>query len=188
MGLFADIVYKLQKKYPRIRCNIYSGNVSDVCEKLDKGLLDFAIVLNYVDLTKYDYLPMAAEDTWGVVMKKDDPLAHRKRLRISDLKNLPLICSRQWIDQELPDWFGYNLSDINIVATYNLPYNGAIMTKSGIGYAIMLDKLVHTGEDSSITFRPLTDVPKTEMFVIWRKNQTFTPIASLLLKEMKNNF
>ena len=151
-------------------------------------MLDFAIVLNYVDLSKYDYLPMAAEDSWGVVMRKDDLLAKRKRLGISDLKNLPLICSRQWIDQELPDWFGYNLSDINIVATYNLPYNGAVMAKASIGYAIMLDKLVHTGEDSRITFRPLTDVPKAKMFVIWRKNQTFSSIAKLFLKEMKNNF
>ena len=188
MGLFADIVHSLQRKYPKIRCNIYSGNMQDVCEKLDKGLLDFAIVMNYVDLTKYNYLPMSTQDSWGVIFKKDDAFTGKKSFSISDLRDLPLICSKQWVDHELPDWFGYDLKDVNIVATYNLPYNGAIMAKAGIGYAVMLDKLVHTGEGSDIVFRPLENVPKAEMYIIWRKFQTFTPIADLLIKELRKNF
>ena len=121
MSLFADIVCKLQKDHPKIRCNIYSGNMQDVCEKLDKGLLDFAIVLNYVDLTKYNCLPMSTKDNWGVIFRNDDILSKKKSFSISDLRDLPLICSKQWVDYELPDWFEYNLKDVNIVATYNLP-------------------------------------------------------------------
>ena len=37
MSLFAEAVCSLRKKHPRIRCNIYSGNLTDVCERLDKG-------------------------------------------------------------------------------------------------------------------------------------------------------
>ena len=188
MGIFADIVRNLQEVHPRIRCNIYSGNVQDVCEKLDKGLLDFAIVMNYVDLAKYNYLPMSTEDSWGIVFRKDDVLAGKDSFLTSDLKTLPLICSKQWVDHELPDWFQYNLKDVNVVATYNLPYNGAVMAKAGVGYAVMLDKLVHTGEGSDIVFRPLEDAPKAEMFIIWRKNQAFTPTASLLVKKLQETF
>ena len=188
MGLFAEIVCRLQQDYPKIRCNIYSGNVQDVCEKLDKGLLDFAIVMNYVDLMKYNYLPMSTEDTWGVIMKEDDPLAAKESFSVSDLRNLPLICSKQWVDQEFPQWFRSDLGDVNIVATYNLPFNGAVMARAGIGYALMLNNVVHTGEGSGIVFRPLTDVPKAEMYVIWRKYQVFTPIAELLLNELQSSF
>ena len=188
MGLFAEIVCRLQQDYPKIRCNIYSGNVQDVCEKLDKGLLDFAIVMNYVDLMKYNYLPMSTEDTWGVIMKEDDPLAAKESFSVSDLRNLPLICSKQWVDQEFPQWFRSDLGDVNIVATYNLPFNGAVMARAGIGYALMLNSVVHTGEGSGIVFRPLTDVPKAEMYVIWRKYQVFTPIAELLLNELQSSF
>lgn len=188
MGLFADIVCDLQRRYPKIRCNIYSGNMQDVCEKLDKGLLDFAIVMNYIDPVKYNYLPMSSEDRWGVIFRNDDVLSEKESFSVSDLRNLPLICSKQWVDYELPDWFGYDLKDVNIVATYNLPYNGAIMAKAGIGYAVMLDKLVHTGSGSDIIFRPLNDVPISEMYIIWRKYQTFTPIAELLVKELRKNF
>jgi len=188
MEQFALVVSDLQKRYPGIRCNIYSGNMQDVCEKLDKGLLDFAIVMNYVDLKKYNYLPMQTEDTWGVILRRDDPLAENEAFTISMLKELPLICSRQWVDYELPQWFGSGTNDVNITATYNLPYNGAVMAKAGIGYAMMLDKLVQTDENSELIFRPLLDVPKAEMYIIWRKYQTFTPVSQLLVKALREKF
>lgn len=188
MRLFAEVVCRLQQTYPKIRCNIYSGNVQDVCEKLDKGLLDFAIVMNYVDLMKYNYLPMSTKDKWGVVMRQDDPLAEKESFSVSDLKGLPLICSKQWVDQEFPQWFQSDLGDVNIVATYNLPFNGAVMAKAGMGYALMLDNLVNTSAGSGILFRPLLNVPDAEMYVIWRKYQVFTPIAELLLNELQDSF
>ena len=185
MSLFAEAVHSLQKNYPRIRCNIYSGNLSDVCERLDKGLLDFAIVMSYVDLSKYNYLELPMKDTWGILMRKDDPLAGKSSFAASDLDKLPLICSRQWIDQESPRWLGAAAKDMNIVATYNLVFNGSVMVRAGMGYAVVLDKLVNTGEESDLTFIPLSGVPQAEMYVIWRKYQTFTPIAYLLLQELK---
>ena len=185
MSLFAEAVHTLQKNYPRIRCNIYSGNLSDVCERLDKGLLDFAIVMSYVDLSKYNYLELPMKDTWGILMRKDDPLTGKSSFAASDLDKLPLICSRQWIDQESPRWLGAAAKDMNIVATYNLVFNGSVMVRAGMGYAVVLDKLVNTGEESDLTFIPLSGVPQTEMYVIWRKYQTFTPIANLLLQELK---
>ena len=188
MSLFAETIRDLQKTYPGIRCNIYSGNLEDVCGRLDKGLLDFAIVMSYVDLSKYNYLPMPASETWGVIMRKDDPLACRPSLSIDDLKELPLICSRQWIDQEFPQWFGTDTGKMRIVATYNLAFNSAMMVKAGMGYAVTLDKLIDTSETSDLTFRPLRNVPETEMYVIWRKYQTFTPIAQLLVNELMRRF
>ena len=96
-----------------------------------------------------------------------------------------MICSRQWIDQESPRWLGAAAKDMNIVATYNLVFNGSVMVRAGMGYAVVLDKLVNTGEESDLTFIPLSGVPQAEMYVIWRKYQTFTPIANLLLQELK---
>ena len=186
MSLFAEAVCSLQKNYPKIRCNIYSGNLADVCERLDKGLLDFAIVMGYADLTKYNYLKLPGKDTWGILMRKDDPLAEKDHFEISELQNIPLICSRQWIEMESSQWLGSEAKEMNIVATYNLVYNGSVMVKAGMGYAIVLDKLVSTGSDSDLVFKPLAGISQTEMFVIWRKYQIFTPIAQLLIQELKS--
>ena len=188
MALFTDAVSDLQRDYPGIRCNIYSGNHDDVCDRLDKGLLDFAIVMSYVDLSKYNYLEIPAQDSWGILMKKSDPLASKESLTIDELKKYPLICSRQWIDQDFPHWFGGDSAEVKIAATYNLAFNAAVMVKSGIGYAVVLDKLIDTGESSGLTFRPLSDVPGTGLYVIWRKYQTFTPVAQLLIDELEKRF
>ncbi|MBR2547387.1 MAG: LysR family transcriptional regulator [Eubacterium sp.] len=185
MALFAEAVSALQKDNPGIRCNIYSGNHEEVCDRLDKGLLDFAIVMSYVDLSKYNYLEIPAKDSWGVLMRKSDPLASKESLTVDELKKYPLICSRQWVDQDLPHWFGEDSDRLNIAATYNLAFNGAVMARAGIGYAVVLDKLIDTSESSSLTFRPLSDVPGTGLYVIWRKYQTFTPVAQLLMNELE---
>lgn len=188
MGLFAEAVRDLQKDHPGIRCNIYSGNIEDVCDRLDKGLLDFAIVMSYVDFSKYNFLKMPTEDAWGLIMRRDDPMTEKASFSVAELKGLPLICSRQWVDQEFPQWFGSATGDAKITATYNLAFNGAVLAKAGIGYAVVLDRLIDTGEASELVFRPLSDVPKSEMYVIWRKFQTFTPIAELLLSELQARF
>lgn len=185
---FADVVKKVQAEYPGIRLNIYSGNIDDVTERLDKGLLDFAIVMSFVDLNKYDYIKMPSGDTWGVIMLKDSPLSAKKEIYLEDLFSLPLICSRQWLEQDAPHWFGTEYEKINCVATFNLFYNAAIMVKAGIGYAISYDRLTDTGEGSELCFRPFKDVATSEMYVIWRKYQTFTPAAKLIIEQMQKNF
>ena len=102
MGLFAQAVRDLQQTYPGIRCNVYSGNMTDVCERLDRGLLDFAIIMGVPDRTKYDALALPSRDRWGLLLRRDDPLAEKPQFAVSDLAGLPLICSRQWMDQEFP--------------------------------------------------------------------------------------
>ena len=185
---FAEAVKELQKRFPKIRCNVYSGNKIDVCEKLDKGLLDFAIVTNFLDLSKYNFLKMPSYDIWGVLMKKGDPLAKKKQIKLDDLSNLPLICSRQWLEHGVSQWFGEKAEKANVVATYNLAFNASIMVKAGMGYALIYDKLVDTSSDSELTFRPLKSAPKSEMHIIWRKKQKFSPVAKLLLDELNRRF
>jgi DNA-binding transcriptional LysR family regulator len=188
MALFAEVVRDLQKEYPKIRCNIYSGDLESVSDRLDKGLLDFAMVMNYVDLSKYNYLKMPAKDTWGLLMRREDPLSQKESLTVPELKGLPLICSKQWTEHEFPQWFGPAAGEANIVATYNLAYNGSVMVKSGMGYAVVLDQLIDTSPASGLTFRPLREVPELEMYMIWRKYQTFTPIAELLMNMLRSRF
>ena len=185
---FARALKRVQGLHPGIRCNITSGNSEDITEKLDKGILDFALVMEYVNPLKYNHLEIPAQDTWGVFMRKDSPLAKKKSLRLADLCDLPLICSRQNVDQNFPAWFGEKLDRLNIVATYNLFFNASIFVKEGLGYAIGYDKLAHTGKGSDMTFVPLADVPASEMKIIWKKYQVFSPVASLLLAELQKEY
>lgn len=185
----AEIIKSLQSEYPNIKYHIYSGNAEDVTERLDKGLLDFGVLIQPKDLSKYDYVTLPSKDVWGVIMRKDSPLANKNEIKINDLLSLPLICSRQNINNftqnEYFNWFGDNLKKLNIVATYNLIYNASLMVEAGIGYAIGLDKLVNISNESSLCFRPLSPKLESGLDIVWKKNQIFSPAAKLFLEKIK---
>lgn len=192
-SLIADIAKKISDEYPNVHYQLYSGNSDDVAERLDKGLLDFGIFLQPADLSKYNHLELPAKETWGVIMKKDSPLAQKEDICLEDLLNVPLICSRQAIntsdnDNPYRKWFGKYYNDLNIVSTFNLVYNSAIMVNSGIGYAITVDKLANTSSESPLCFRPLTPKLELGIDIAWKKNQMFTPVADFFLTKLKERF
>lgn len=193
MKYIADIVKNLQEDYPSIHYHLYSGNSEDVTERLDKGLLDFGILIQPADISKYDYINMPVKDIWGVIMQKNSPLATKETISRKDLLDVPLICSRQAILQtisknEFAEWFGRDFDKLNIVATFNLVYNAAIMVEKGVGYAITIDKLVNTTENSNLCFRPLEPNLESGLNIVWKKYQVFSPAAEIFLKKMQENF
>lgn len=185
---FIRIIKSMQKKYPRIRYHFYSSGTDAVNERLDQGLLDFAIIIQEVDLSKYNYLKIPSLDRWGLIMKKDSPLAKHSSIHLNDLLNISLILSRQAMREEMPRWFGETQDKLNIVATYDLLFNTSVMVREGFGYVLGFDGLVNTGPDSDLCFRPLEPALESPMYIIWKKYQMFSPVASLLMEELKNNF
>lgn len=191
--LIAQIVCELRSAYPEIHYHLYSGNAEDVTERLDKGLLDFGLLIQPADISKYDYLNIPAKDTWGVIMRKDSSLAEKETIRKEDLLNVPLICSRQVISKErhrneFAEWFGEDFDKLDIVTTFNLVYNAAIMVEAGVGYAITIDKIANTTESSSLSFRPLWPQLDSGLNVIWKKNQVFSAAAELFLEKLREHF
>lgn len=189
MKYLAQRVKSLQERYPHFRLHLYSGDTEDVEERLDRGVLDFAVLAQEVNLSKYNYLEMPNVDTWGVIMRKDSPLANKEAVHMKDLLNLPLICSRQGVAGDYPKWFGEKVDTLNIIATFNLSYNAAILVQEGIGYLIGFEKqLLNTGADSELCFRPLIPRLETKIHFVWKKYQVFTSAAELLLNEMRKHF
>lgn len=185
---FSRIMKKIQEKYPRIRCHFYSSGTDAVNERIERGLLDFAIIVQEVDLSKYNYLKIPSSDTWGLLMRKDSPLAQKPFIQPEDLLDLPLICSRQSMTEEMQKWLGEMLDKLNIIATYDLLFNASIMVREGLGYALGFGNIIYTGQESPLCFRPLNPALKSPMYIIWKKYQVFTPVASVLLEEMKKQF
>ena len=189
MKYIAKIMKEIQDEYPQVKFHIYSGNAEDVTEKLDKGLLDFGVLIQPIDLSKYDYITLPEKDVWGVISRKDSPLAEKEVITLEDLIDIPLLASRQMSpkysrDSGFLDWFGEKFDNLNIVATYNLVYNAAIMVKAGVGAAVTLDKLVNTSADSELCFRPLSPKLESGLDIVWKKNQVFSPAAKLFLDKL----
>lgn len=184
----ADVIKDFRTKYPGLRFHIKSGDTKQVTEDLDRGLSDFAVIVEPPDLSKYNYLTLPEADTWGLLMRNDSPLAPKKVIHPEDLSGLPLIVSEQAFKADLPRWCGEKLDDLNVIGSINLFYNGSICVKSGLCYMLTFDRLADVSAESGLCFRPLSPVLKTQMFIIWKKYQVFTPIAEKLIEELKRRF
>lgn len=189
MGLIAKAAHEVQKDYPNVKFHLFSGDMVAVSEKLDKGLIDFGIFIEPADLSKYDYLRLPLTDTWGVLMRKDSPLAGKKYITPEDLRDEPLIRSKHSLGKSIiSDWFKKSADELNIVATYNLLYNASILVEEGIGYAVGLDKIINTSGDSNLCFVPFYPKLESRLDIAWKKYQVFTKGAEIFLKKLQEIF
>lgn len=183
--LFAKASKKLQQKYPDIRYNISSGNAEYVLEYLDKGLIDFGLIFTEIDAQKYEAIPVPLKDTWGVLMRKNSPLAEKEMICPEDLWDKPLIVPQQKGDNAyLGRWLQREESELHIVATYNLLFNASLLVDEGLGYALCYDKLINT-QGSNLCFRPLSPQLEAPGFIVWKKYQVFSKAANIFLQYLR---
>lgn len=186
MRLIAKAVRRMQRQHPLVRYHLFSGNATDVTERLDKGLLDFALLIGAAKLERYDYITLPQQDRWGVLMPAKHPLAAHKVIRPQDLEGVPLLVSQQAERyNELSGWFSQTAQKPDIVATYNLIYNAALLVEENIGCALTLDKLVNTTGASPLCFRPLEPAVYSPLYLIWKKHPIFSKAAEQFLKDIR---
>ena len=186
MRLIAKTIKRMREEYPNISFDLFSGNADDVTERLDKGLLDFGILIEPVDLKKYDHLQLPATDTWGLLMKKNSPLANLDSIRSENLWDIPLICSkRTLVRNKISGWLKGDYDKLNIVATYNLLYNASHMVEEGVGYALCIDKLAYTARNSRLCFKPLKPRLESLLDITWKKYQVFSKAREMFLHKLQ---
>ncbi len=185
ISFLAKCINQLKITHPKIRFHLYAGDSERVLEKLDKGLFDFAVVVENVDLEKYNQLTVHAVDRWGVVMRRDAELAGRDYIEAKDLIGKPVMVSRQALAADFPRWLGDDTEKLNVVAPLDLTYNGSVLAREGCGYLLTFEGLVNTSSESDLCFKPLMPELTTSMYVIWRKHQNFTRAGEIFLEELK---
>lgn len=177
----------LQKEYPLIHFHIVSGDIVTVLEDLDRGLIDFGLIFGEVDTTKYEHISVPYSDVWGVLMRRDSPLAEKEFVSAEDLIDKPLIISRQAFQKrEFHDFFPCGTEKLNIAATYNLLFNGSIMVEEGMGYAICFDNIINVSGESELCFRPLQPQITASMSIVWKKYQVTTKAIEKFLQRLQD--
>lgn len=183
MRTIAKTIKSLQTDHPQIRYHLLSGYAYDIMEYLDKGLLDFGVLFEPVDLKKYDHIRLPLNDTWGLLMRKDHPLACYSSIQPQQLENLPLLCSNQMLKENgLSGWLGYDCKKLNVVATFNLINTPALLVEEGVGCAFSFENLINLSGDSNLCFRPLSPRLTSGVYVVWKKYQVFSKAARKFLE------
>ena len=185
----ANLIEGFQKKYPRVQFDFYTNNAEFVKERLERGLLDFGLLLEPVDITKYNYLRMKEKERWGLLLRQDHPLAAKASVTRNDLQDVPLITSnRLAIQQEVSHWFGGSLEELNIVATYNIITNVAALVDSNVACALTLEGAVSLFEGGRLTFRPLSPALEMNSVLVWKKFNPFFNAAGKFLEYFKDMY
>ncbi|AOZ95301.1 LysR family transcriptional regulator [Butyrivibrio hungatei] len=180
-------IYKLKEKYPNFTYHITSGDTEQVTEKLDKGILDFAVLCETPDSNKYEYVKFPEADVWGAIISSSHPLAKKKSIHVSDLIGQPLFVSEQSWNNEIKTWAKERFPELKLEGSFRLSYNGSVFARENLGILLTFKDLINT-EGTDMVFRPLSPELKSELYLIWNKYQAFTPIAEKFLGQIKKTF
>lgn len=184
----AAVIKQFKNVYSDMHYHITSGDTEQVTEKLDKGVIDFAVLAEEPNASKYDSLVFPLPDLWGLVMPKDCRLAEKQTICTEDLIGLPLFCSEQGWNRDISKWCGSKIDQLHLEGSFRLSYNGSLFVKEGLGYLLTFEHLIDTSPESGLIFRPLTPKLETKIYLIWKKHQVFTPVAKRLLESLKQHF
>ena len=181
-------IRQLKNRYPGLTYHITSGDTEQVTEKLDRGLLDFAVLCETPDPRKYESLLFPEADIWGVVMPSDHPLTQKETISVDDLIGVPLFTSEQGWKHDLPRWCGEHLEKLRMEGSFRLSYNASMFVREGLGLQLTFAHLVDTSSESGLVFRPLSPPLETKLYLIWNRYQTLTPMAERFLQQVSSHF
>lgn len=162
------------ERYPAVRFDLYTATADHVKDRMDRGLTDVGLLLEPVNMEKYDYIRLEQREQWVVAMHPDAPLAKLERITPNDLKGLPLVLPHRLnVQSELAGWFGDEFDNLNILFTANLPSNSSIMVHHKLAYAITIRGSISFWDQKKITYRPLFPALTATSVLAWKRKQPF---------------
>ena len=184
--ILADAMESFRQKYPRVTYNFLTNNADNIKENLDRGLLDFGLLLEPIDISKYDYIRLNTADRWGILMRADHPLAAKKQITREDLRGLPLITTnRLSLQQEIASWFGDDFEQLDLFVTYNIITNIATLAANGTACALTISGAVELYDEKRLTFRPLFPELTMTSVLAWKKFNPVFGAAGKFLEHFK---
>ena len=189
VGFLPNIFREFNEKYPLVKYDIFTATADLIKEQLEKGLVDMGVLLEPVDLEKFDFIRLKKKESWVARMRKDDPLAKKKGVTANDLLERPLIVPRRAnVQSELAAWFGDSFSRAKILFTSNLSTNSAIMVLAGLGISIGVEVHSNIWDKSKIVSVPLSPVFASNSVFAWKKSHSFSPAAEKFIAMVRDKF
>lgn len=183
--MLSELIRTFRETYTRVSFDIFTATADLVKEQMDKGLIDIGLLLEPVDMEKYDFIRLDMKENWVVLMRPDDPLAKKENVTAEDLLPLPLILPRRMgVQSELASWFGDYYGKLNVVFTSNLSTNGAVMVEAGLAYSLVIEGAV-LWDQSKITYRPLSPALTATSVLAWKRGQPFSLAATKFINHIK---
>lgn len=185
--ILPPILESFSQKYPLVCYDLFTATADLVKEQMEKGLIDIGILLEPIDIERFDFIRLNKKERWVVLMRPDDPLCEKEMVSASDLEGAPVILPRRLnIRNELASWFGDSFENLHVLFTSNLSTNGALMVGKGLAYSLVIEGSMPFWDKKEITYRPLYPELSANSVLAWKKGQPFSLAATKLIDHMKN--
>lgn len=187
VNFLPDLFRKFSEKYPLVKYDIFTATADLIKEQLEKGLVDMGVLLEPVDLEKFEFIRLEKNERWVARMRSDHPLSKKKRVTAHDLMNVPLIVPRRMnVQSELAAWFGDSFSQAKILFTSNLSTNSVIMVLAGLGISLGVEAHDYIWDKSKIASVPLSPAFASNSVFAWKKNHSFSPVAEKFIAMVRD--
>lgn len=184
--ILPDLFESFHEKYPRVNFDLYTATADHVKEQMDRGLADIGLLLEPIDIEKYDFIRLGIKERWVVLMRPDSPLAKKDSVTAQELSQLPLILPRRLrVQSELSAWFGDYYENLNVLFTSNLSTNAAVMVRHGLAYFVVIEGAVPFLDQSQITYRPLYPHLTATSVLAWKRGQPFSLATTKFIEHIK---
>lgn len=181
----AQMMQSFSEEYPHVQFRIYSGNGEDVRDNIERGIFDIGVVIEPVDISKYEFVSIPEKERWGILAASDSELSKKNSVTPKDLAELPLITpTKEFREGKLRRWFDEYYPTLNICATGNLLYNEAMLAQIGMGVVLCLDLKCRY---DNLKFIPLLPTLEESSAFIWKKDQIFSPAVSAFINHIKSS-
>ncbi len=186
--LITELFMSFKKKHPNVHLDLYTGNADHIKQRIDNGVTDIGILIEPVEIEKYDFIRLNVKENWVVLMRADDQLAKKEYITAQELSRLPLIMTkRQSIRNEIESWFRGYMDELDIVASSNLSTNASILVEQGLGYALIIEGSMPFLDKSKVTYRPLYPERITTSVLAWKKHQPFSLAVTKFIEHIQCN-
>lgn len=189
MRFVLDAFADLRRDHPGVTIELYTGNADAVEERLERGLLDFALLLEPVNLEKYEWLRMPEADRVGVAVAADGPWGELAAATPAELARMPLLLSSRTSNKavDLAAWSGgaVDSESLNVVGRFDLIGNASHLVRSGAACAMGIDHLFQVDDSSDLRFVPLDPPLEIASFLVWKKYRLRSRACEELLRRLR---
>ncbi len=184
--LLTELIADFSQRYPRVVFDVYTANADQIKRRMDDGLTDVGLLLEPVDLERYEYIRMPVKERWAAVMPAGVPLAKREYVTANELAAIPVIMpSRRKVHDEVANWFGSFYEQLQVIGVSNLSTNAAMMVRAGLGYALIIEGALPFLEQSEVRMVPLYPELTATSVLAWKRGQPFPTAANRFLEYAK---